>query len=444
MGLLLLLECFVLAHYFEIDVISSLTYVGRDIRCPASDPTLSSIGVHCFGDYYQVVEFASEQNPWETGLSNYAASGMVIQGIFGAIGTWLGSPRTGLVLYLVAMAGALVTPAIWAGRGKPIATRIILAGAFGLVCLPALMALDRGNVVGFAVPGLLALLVAVVRGNSRAMVIAIVLIALIKPQFAILVLVPFALRMWRQGLIAAAGVFITNLLAYLAWPRDFPLTIWQSVMGVMGFTANSPLGVNYPANVSLAKSLRDLEYGFYWLAGNGTQVPWFERYGSIVGTGIVILLIVLLAVWGKRLPPLVSVVLLTSWAFLLPSVTYSYYLVFAIPVAAVLLRDPASEVSAQGFSGALDRPARSRSQKVAILLIVLATTASLTRIILPLHLGVVLEGYDRPLGILFTNAAITPSLWLVATIVALVAWKSAPQADVVRARSRIRSEITGS
>lgn len=153
LSLVLILEAFVLAHYYEVDVISSLTYVGRDTFCTPSPPDSGGLGVHCFGCYYQVVtEFVPAENPWASGRSNYAASGMLIQAAASAVGTWLGAPQIGLVFYLITLAVAISVPAIWSGRGKSIALRLILVGVFSLASLPALMTIDRGNVVGFAVP----------------------------------------------------------------------------------------------------------------------------------------------------------------------------------------------------------------------------------------------------------------------------------------------------
>lgn len=261
------------------------------------------------------------------------------------------------------------------------------------------------------------------RHNSRALVVALIVISLIKPQFGVLVLVPFAQRMWRPGLIAAGGMVASNVLAYLVWPRDFPLTIWQSIMGAAGFASRTPLGVYYPANISLAKSLRDIEYFFYWFLGNPDQQAWLDHYGSAIGTGIVVATIALLVVWGRNVPPIVSAILITAWAFLLPSVTYSYYLVFAIAVAAVLLRDPSRRFLSERWRGALDGVPRTRLQTAAVVAITVATTLSLTRVIVPLSLGVVLENYDQPLNLMLTSGGVIPLAWLVASVLALIAWR---------------------
>ena len=65
-------------------------------------------------------------------------------------------------------------------------------------------------------------LVALCRQRWGLVAVMVVLAALIKPQFAVLAVVLFAARQWRLGGIAVAGVVISNLAAYLLWPRDFP------------------------------------------------------------------------------------------------------------------------------------------------------------------------------------------------------------------------------
>jgi len=85
--------------------------------------------------------------------------------------------------------------------------------ACGALESPAWMDVDRCNTTGFVVPVALGFLVWVA--------ITVVLAAPVKPQFAVLGVALFAARQWRLGGIAVIGVVISDLAAYLLWPRDF-------------------------------------------------------------------------------------------------------------------------------------------------------------------------------------------------------------------------------
>src|SRR6516165_4884687 len=58
-------------------------------------------------------------------------------------------------------------------------------------------------------------------GGAVWVAITVVLAAPVKPQFAVLGVALFAARQWRLGGIAVIGVVISDLAAYLLWPRDF-------------------------------------------------------------------------------------------------------------------------------------------------------------------------------------------------------------------------------
>ena len=83
------------------------------------------------------------------------------------------------------------------------------------------MDVDRCNTTGFVVPVALVFLVALRRRQWDLVAITVVLAALVKPQFAVLGVALFAARQWRLGGIAVIGVVISDLAAYLLWPRDF-------------------------------------------------------------------------------------------------------------------------------------------------------------------------------------------------------------------------------
>jgi hypothetical protein len=420
-----LLSGYVLIHYFNKDVLSSITYDSNDGWCLIGT---ESIGTHCFGDYSSVVLSAAQQNPWiavNGHVSNYPASGMLPQFLFGSIGALFGSHLVGLFAYLLVLTAALISPAIWASRGKTLTMRLLTVFLFGLFSAPALMTLERGNAIGFVVPALLAYLVALRRGNYTVVVIAIVLASLVKPQFALLVLALFILRKWRHAILAFSGVVAANLLAYLAWPRDFPETLWQSALAILRYGGGVSLADDFPANVSLAKGMYWVEHWARKLFGFSNLHSLTAQNAGMIGAAIVLIAMVILLILGRRLPSHVAGIVLLALTSLFVSTTWSYYLVFALPVAAIILRDPSNtELGRHRWRGVFDQALSSVPKKIAVALTVLAVAATVAQV--PLPIGASIPG-QPPVNfagsvVVHTTVDAVPVLWLIAAFAILVAW----------------------
>ena len=227
---------YVLTQCYSVDVLSSLVVVPEDCWLDWG----TNIGRHCFSDYAMVVGHGMRPNPWEPypmflppdssrcGIG-YPAAAMMPNLLFGLPAKWLGAPRLGLIGYLLALTIAVLSPAVWAARGARGLERVVVFVALGAAAIPAWAVIDRGNSAGFVVPIALVFLVALCRRRWGLVTIMVILAALVKPQFAVLAVALLAARQWRWGGIAVAGVAISNLAAYLLWPRDFPETIAQSI-----------------------------------------------------------------------------------------------------------------------------------------------------------------------------------------------------------------------
>jgi len=421
LGLILIVTSLIASQYYGKDVATSLTFFADDGHCAKG--ANEGIGVHCFGDYYFLLPFTSQTNPWTeyNGMRvNYFASGIVPHWLFGTIGASLGYPVVGLIGYLLLLAASLAAPAVWASRGKPVATRIMTIGAFGLVSVPALMAIDRGNSVALTAPVLLAFLVALRRGNDRMTVITIVLASLVKPQYALLVMVLIAARKWKQSFLAIAGIIVTNALAFLVWPRGFPGAIGQAVSNVLNYAVATPMSDRYPANVSLSKGLYLAESAVKWITQTPPGESWVDAHAGLLGAAVVALLFAAIFVMRDHLPPHISGILVAMCASLFPSVSWSYYLVFALPVAAILLRDPVGAPQRDRWLGVLDGENMSAAKRVASALVVLATAMALSRVLLPTSIPV--PGSSRT-DLLGTSAEIVPLLWIAAALAVVIAWR---------------------
>lgn len=419
----LLVASSVVASYHGVDVVSSVSFIPEDAHCPNDDPSTTGLGVHCFSDYYQVVDFTQSENPWSERKSNYSAAGMLPNAVTGWIGDVSGSPRVGLATFLVLLTAALVTPAVWASRHKSLTLRLVALGAFGILTVPALSALDRGNSAALAVPALLAFLIAVRRGNYATAVIALSAASLIRPQFLILIAVLWALRKWRLSVIALLSVGLSNLIAYAAWPKAFPQTLVDSVIAVLRYGRQYSMADNYPPNVSLGKGFYELYTVLFGFGGEAPGELRLATYGGVVGFIVATTVILFVMALGPKLPGLLSAILILMSATLFPGATWSYSLSACLAIAAVMLRDPLDvNPERDRWRGALDMISTTRAQRIAVGLVALATATSLTRLILPSLLTV--DPLENPGGqvLVGTTASLAPVLWILASFAVVGAW----------------------
>ena len=352
---------FILAQYCSIDAFSSLVYAPQD----CSRYWAIRVGRHCFSDYTEPMTLALRPNPWEpypgaTGSINYPPGALVPHLAFGLLGKLLHAPLLGLFGYLLASTLAVLTPGWWAARGARGLERVVVFVACGAAAIPAWAAIDRANSVVFVVPIALVFLVALCRQRWGLVVIMVVLAALVKPQFAVLGVVLFAARQWRMGGIAVAGGVVSNLAAYLLWPRDFPDTITQSIRATVGaFPFDWLTGLE---NVSFGRALLAIPDAIAALH-NGGKVPDGYLLGPrlLAGYAVVIVVTGSLLALGRRIPPVMAGTVLLATASLFPAMTNGYYLVFVLPIAAVVVRDPDGPPGSRDLRS-IRRPRRSTSR----------------------------------------------------------------------------------
>lgn len=428
---------FVLAQYYSIDVLSSLIFVPQDCYLDWG----MNVGRHCFSDYTMPVTLGLRPNPWEPYpawtsadhvpfQNNYPPAGMLPHVTFGLLGQWLHAPRVGLIGYLLALAIAVFSPAMWAARGARGYDRVVVFIACGMAAIPAWMAIDRGNSVGFVVPIALVFLVALARGQWRLVTLMVILAALVKPQFVLLAVVLFAARRWRSGGIAVAGAVLLNFAAYAFWPHDFPGTIAQSMRATLESGAFQRLvGAQ---NVSFSKAVLVIPDSIAMLS-NGGPVPEGFLIGlrSLVGYVVLVLVIAIVVGLGRRISPVMAGIVMLATASLFPALTQPYYLVFVLPVAALIVRDPDGPPG----SGIFDRAGTVGGRRRAVgIWLSLAAALSIAQVALPgPSSSVPIVGQLGLPGIAVMTApmvastlSLTPVWWLLACVAILVSYARKP------------------
>jgi hypothetical protein len=402
-GLLLLsalsvVMTFVLNQYFGIHALSSLIYDPRD--CYLSN--IPGIGGHCFSDYARAISEGTQTNPWATpslypdDKNVYTAAGTLTPLIFAGVGVCLHAPTLGLAAYLVVLTVSVLSPALWAARGARGLERVMVFITLGVLAIPVWTVVDRANTVGFAVPIFLVLLIALRRQRWALVAAMVVLAALIKPQFVVLVIVLFAARQWRWGAITLGGIAISNVSAYLLWPQDFPATIWQSIHNAVEMDSALTASERLAANVSFA---------------NGLFLPDNTVARSTIGYVILVVLGICLLMLGRRIPPVMAAISLLAAASLFPALSAKYYLVFALPIAALVVRDPEGPPG----SGIFDR-LRNHRRGTVTMCVTAASAISIAQVAVP--------GIHQPTDgtLAWTTSQLAPSFWLLACIVIVVSY----------------------
>jgi len=441
---------YVLAQCFSVDVLSALLYVPED--CWLNWGT--NIGRHCFGDYALVVDPGLRPNPWDPYplllppdfqplRTQLPAAAMLPNLLFGLPAKWLGAPRLGLICYLFALTTAVVSPAVWAALGTRGRGRVVVFVAVGAAAIPAWAVIDRGNSVGFIAPIALVFLVALCRQRWGLVTIMVVLAALLKPPFVVLAVALLAARQWRWGGLAIVGIGLSSLAAYLLWPRDFPKTIPQSIHNLFHYGSFFPALVD-SSNVSFGRGLLLLPDAVE-ASQTGGRIPDSFLAGprSLIGYAILALVVVCVLALGRRLPPVMAGIVLLATAALFPPQVHYYYLVFVLPVAALVARAPGGPPGAGIFDSFAAQGDRRRAVGIGVSL---AAALSIGQVAVPMLMRIPIFGQFGATGVIgsrliaWTTAPLTPTLWLVACAVIVVSYARTPGLALDGDRGPARAE----
>lgn len=313
-----------LQSYRSVDVATSLSFFGSDGWC---EPETQGFGVHCWGDW-AAIRFNDLSQVPSTAEAVYPLSSRLVRLPFELVASVAGD-RIALLVFLSVSAVCLLAPWLEATRELPWQERLLSMGVGCVLTAPFAVALDRGNLIALVVPLLALWLSGLASGHFGRVSVAIVLTAAIKPQFALLAVALLALREYRwllRTVLAVVGVWLLPLLLHAGGPVA-GLRTWT--LALASFAQSQPLGQDFPLNVSLARALDVLFSPLPWIAAD---------VAGVVAMILSLSLLAILAALGGRLPVRALAVVVLALVSLLSPLTYSYYYVFVIPVAAMAFR----------------------------------------------------------------------------------------------------------
>lgn len=439
---------YILTQCYSVDVLASLLYPAED--CWLDWPR---IGRHCFSDYSMIADGAIQPNPSDftialppsyqpIAVGTWAPQRIPIA-LFALPAHWLGAPRLGLIGYLVALTISVLSPAIWASRGAQGLERIVVLVALGAMAIPAWATIDRGNSAGFMVPIALVFFVALRRQRWGLVAVMVILATMVKPQFVLLGVVFLAARQWRMGWLTLAGIAISNIGAFLLWPTGFPGSITRSIHDIMKYN-NSFGGLHDTRNVAFARGLLLIPDG---IKNSQTgQIPDDFLLGPRTTIGFLLVIVVVFSVLalGRRIPPVMAGIVLLATGCLFPAYVSMYYLAFALPVAALVVRDPDGPPGVGLFSHFEAEGDRRRAVGVCVSLAAAFSIAQVatpsTVVHLPIYGQLGAHGEIGSTAVVPTTVSYPALFWLVACAVILVSYARKPGQD----RPRDSADDTGS
>ncbi len=365
LALFLILQFILIFHVFTVFRYLSIDFGAWWLVSPAHDewcdPSIGEgLGLHCFGDYSLTATIASESNPWNNsifGLFNYAAGGLLLFKVLASLEVLLGIQNFGLFTYLILTIVSLVVPALMLGRQFPVNQRLLLAVG-SLTSLPGLLVIDRGNSVGIAFAFVFLFIYFFKKGQIRYSIFFLVLSSLVKPHFAIFLLLFLFQRQWKYLFLSISSIVMSQLVSFLAWPNAFPASIEQAFRGIVGYSGNSDLTDLSIPNYSISRGLIGI-------------ATWFEIDASNQIQGIVLTILLLIAfaiyLFSNRLSSLTQLVFLGTAASFGVNVSWGYYAVIPILYLFILLR--------------FDSEQRTEPSHLAKVLVAIASALTLSRFI---------------------------------------------------------------
>jgi hypothetical protein len=328
----------ILGSYFGIDTYASRSIAGDDGWCT---PETQGLGVHCWGDYYgPIILLGIEPDPWSGPFNPYPAAAFAPFVIAQTIGSLTGLTQAGLFIYLFAMAGSICW-SVWLGtKNLESGSRILLFSALTFFSPPVIMALDRGNSVGFAVPLLVWFFLSLKNHKKLQSIFAVAILTVIKPHFILLVL----FFIIRGGFKSAVGVIglsgLINIIPFfLIGPQAFPANVMLWFTRTLSYQDYSSVTLQWPQNMSFSQGLystvyvisrvadANLDGSLSFIAANQGEFGLIVLGATVLG----------LALFRSSISDTHLGIVLVSLVAMTSGTSFYYYGVFAAPALLALM-----------------------------------------------------------------------------------------------------------
>lgn len=338
-------------EYFNLPYLPSISFIVDDGWCmPATD----GVGQHCFGDF-QDIYAKGVLSPWNWNPTfSHPPLSHAIQYAFGLLGTFSGSKRLALTMWLVFSALVLLIPAVWAMRGSARLQKSAIFVILGLGSLPVLVTLDRGNSIFLLVGLFSGMAWSISRDRLWLAMSFAVCASLIRPQAILMGMAFLAIGRVRMFLLSSALSVLGLLLSFVIYPGDRIGNFLQWTRNLTSYQEYSSVFSDQVPNLSALRAVIYVEslatttvrgiLGGNDLDGTATPVSLLSgvRDLSLLYLGVMTLVTVLAGVlmYSRRgqlsLPALLLIPALLI--LLVPQTSFMYYASLLLVPFAFMLR----------------------------------------------------------------------------------------------------------
>jgi hypothetical protein len=334
-----LIYWWIAGSYLGVDTYSSRSFLGADEWCTTVS---QGLGSHCWGDYYYpLIVVFSQFDPWN---SDYPSPGPAASFlpfmIASVIGTIIGFGHAGLIVFLGSMT-LLIGWSVWVGsKGMQLEPRLILFTTITLFSPPLIATLDRGNSVGFIVPLLVWLYWALRNQSQNQAILAIVLLTIVKPHFAVLIilfLISGQFKTFIKGVLMGGTI---HVLAFLVVAGErFPVNIYDWLTELASYQDYSSVNTGWPQNISFAQSIYSIASFFRVEENSDPTLEFLATYQGLIGPIVLLTVLSGVSILRNSLSEVQVAIILTSLIVMTSSTSFYYYAVFSIPALLALAQN---------------------------------------------------------------------------------------------------------
>ena len=333
--------------------------------------TKHGFGQHCFSDFILPMDFINEPNLWSKGY--YSPTGFIPHVISNELKKLIGHRPT-LLIYLTLLLFSLLTPALYVYKRRESSNQSVLPFLIiGITSVPVIFTLDRGNSVGFVVPWLLIFATRLRKNPDWVVTASIIASAAIRPQFALLAIGLLAFVQIKQFIYSVVGSIAINLLPFFIITSNPVSNIKLWLTGLTGYATDGRNGSDipgdqYPVVLSFGKAVFNLLniMKFYSTAqkmlGNASMLSFV----------CLVLSCVVVFICRKHMTPMIAVVISLILPTIIPPMTFGYYSVFVLVIAARIMTLNGVKSQAHHFE-----TSTTKSHTIWLWLLTLATAFSL-------------------------------------------------------------------
>ena len=330
---------FFVSSYYGIKLSESLIFMAADGWC---DTKSQGVGVHCFGDFSAFMQFDTAE-PWKNSTTAYPPLSIIFFSFFKFIYGITNGSNTSLFLYQLLLVLSTISPSFYyffrkdSRRGSS----MIIAAA-SLLFAPALMVIDRGNNIGFAVPLIFLAYIFALEKRYKAFQLVTVLLALWKPQFGLLCLF-LLMANKKKFFFQYIAITISSYVVIFSFfgLKDTLSNVKYWLINLFKYQSYVDLPTVFPANISFANIFALPLYLFskfeLFASLKVEKILNHPKFYSIVSVTSLLVCLVILYLNNRSLNEVQKITSLLILVIMTPTVSFAYYLVVLTPFFYLLI-----------------------------------------------------------------------------------------------------------